>query len=643
MTSEDEDRSLAGDSSESEPVETLIAGRERRKNAGRNMSTLLDAEADDELNLLFAEDGDDADFEEDIEEDAEDMIMDSSSDEEDQGPNAGEDDLEGERELQRELRVERAKKRKAQESLRLATIRKKVKIDPTAVSKTTADTTTPRPKKKSERTSWLPTPEDGPTRSSSRRQTMQNKELIHARLKDSEQRRQRLLATMEQAAKRKEKLKPRPMTQAERLAEAVKVEQMNNKSLNRWEEMERKKAEERKAKMEALKNRRLEGPVMSWWSGVATWVNGKLVRVGKADVKQKPDKEEIERRRKSKAAAEQAEQAKQEPVAGVDAPQQQPESLAGQQTGSEAVGDLPKDSVDTQQPADKASGGPPSDGEQQTTATGGNRQSSPPFQVVTKPPPELVAAEALPTPMETGNADQAARENPEPSFPAAPVGSTSLPSTPQPPLAEPVQIPTQGGNEPGPPDQNNPPKPEESTTVDPASGAVPPPTSALPEVTEKTGRNAIILDNFDEKTAQSREYSIYFNSKKPPRLTSTCFQSFFSLVLRFCPNKADSSLEISSHLCPITSLPARYRDPETDLPFANALAYREIRNLLAHKYTWSSMLGCYVGNTSVAAKGVPEQFLTGIKKKEVPKTEAESDTKATVEPLPKAEGGSEKT
>lgn len=519
MASDDEDRSLSGDSSESEPVETLIAGRERRKNAGRNMSTLLDAEADDELNLLFAEDGDDADFEEELEEDAEDMIMDSSSDEEDQGPNAGEDDLEGERELQRELRAERAKKRKAQESLRLATLRKKVKIDPTAVSKTTQDASTPRPKKKSERTSWLPTPEDGPTRSSSRRQTMQNKELIHARLKDSEQRRQRLLATMEQAAKRKEKLKPRPMTQAERLAEAVKVEQMNNKSLNRWEEMERKKAEERKAKMEALKNRRLDGPVMSWWSGVATWVNGKLVRVGKADVKQKPDKEEIERRRKSRTAAEQTEQVKQEPAAGDDASQQQPQLLAGQQTGSEAAADHPKDSEDAQQLGDKTTEGPPPDSEQHTTASGDNRDSSPPFRVVTtKPPPDIANTEAQTPSMQNGNAEQATRDNTEPSVPATPIDS-SLPSTPRPPAAEPIPTPTKGHNEPGP-DQHSPVKSEEPTTVDPASDAVPPPTSVLPEVTEKTGRNAIILDNFDEKMAQSRDYSIYFNSKKPPRLTS---------------------------------------------------------------------------------------------------------------------------
>lgn len=73
------------------------------------------------------------------------------------------------------------------------------------------------------------------------------------------------------------------------------------------------------------------------------------------------------------------------------------------------------------------------------------------------------------------------------------------------------------------------------------------------------------------------------------------------------------NIEISQHLCPITSQLSRYRDPDTGLPFANVVGYREIRNLTEQKYTWSGMLGCYVGSATVAAKGVPEQFITGVK------------------------------
>ncbi|OAX82955.1 hypothetical protein ACJ72_02688 [Emergomyces africanus] len=306
MTAEDLAMTGTSSSSDDEPVETLVKGRARRSTAGKHMSALLDVEADDELALLFAEAEDDEEFTSGQEEsaagdeegdggddEADDMQLDSSSDddEDDQGPNAPVDELEGERELERQAKAERlARKRKEQEGImKFPALRKRVKIDPTATE--SATTPAPRPKKKSERISWLPTPEDGPTRSSSRRQTMQNKELTHARLKDSEEKRVRLIATMEEAARRKQKLKPKVMTQEERLAEAAKTERLNSKSLNRWEEMERKRSEAQQAKLAALQNRRLEGAVTTWWSGFAKWINGKLAQVGAKEVRQVPEAE----------------------------------------------------------------------------------------------------------------------------------------------------------------------------------------------------------------------------------------------------------------------------------------------------------------------------------------------------------------
>jgi vacuolar protein sorting-associated protein 72 len=121
---------------------------------------------------------------------------------------------------------------------------------------------------------------------------MVNKEMTHARLKDSQEKRVRIIATMKEAEKRKAHLKPKKMTQEDHLAEAARVERLNSKSLNRWEQTERRKADERRARIEALQNRRLDGPVISYWSGMATWTNGRLTRVGKIDIKPKPDKEE---------------------------------------------------------------------------------------------------------------------------------------------------------------------------------------------------------------------------------------------------------------------------------------------------------------------------------------------------------------
>lgn len=208
------------DSGSSENIETLVAGRSKRATAGNRLTHLLERQADDDLELLFVETEDDVEFEGADGEDGSDVQLESSSEEDDQGPDAkGDDEFEGEIELRKRDRAEKmARKRKAQDTFnKLGSLRKKVKIDPTTAVR---PPTTPaaRPKKKSERVSWLPTPEEGPVRQSSRRQTVQNKELTHAKLKEDMVRREHTLAVMEAAAKRKAKSKPKEMTQAERLA-----------------------------------------------------------------------------------------------------------------------------------------------------------------------------------------------------------------------------------------------------------------------------------------------------------------------------------------------------------------------------------------------------------------------------------------
>ncbi|KAL8723055.1 MAG: hypothetical protein Q9225_000597 [Loekoesia sp. 1 TL-2023] len=281
----DEDAAIesASGSDEGTPVELLVTGREKRTTAGTRMSTLLEREGDDELELLFAEDEqeEDDEFEEEDAEDGSDVQLDSASSDDDQGSTKQDDDLEGEKELQRQTRVERQKKRKAQDMLlRPGALKKRIRMDSRPGSMATPVTPASRPKKKSERVSWLPTKEEGPVRASSRKQTVKNKELVHSRLVASEKRRKHQLQVMEEAAKRKEASKPKVMTQAQRMEEAARTERSNAKSLNRWEAAEKKRLEEQKAKLEALHNRQLTGPVISWWSGMARWVNDKLKQVG---------------------------------------------------------------------------------------------------------------------------------------------------------------------------------------------------------------------------------------------------------------------------------------------------------------------------------------------------------------------------
>ena len=287
---EQDDDSSSADSEEGEeevPVESLVEGRSKRVTAGNRLSSLLEQEGDDELELLFAEneEEEDVEFEGDEGEEASDVQLDTSSDEDDQGPAQGDDDFEGEKELQKQDRAEQRKKRKAQSMMpRPGPLRKKVKVYPT-VPGPQPTTPAPRQRKKSERIHWLPAPDEGPTRSSSRKQTVENKTIIHERMKESERRRVKQIKVMEAAAKRKEASRPKAMTQADRMAEAARMEKKNARSLNRWEETEKKRAEEQRAKLEALHNRQLSGPVITWWSGLARWVNEKLGQVGVRAIK----------------------------------------------------------------------------------------------------------------------------------------------------------------------------------------------------------------------------------------------------------------------------------------------------------------------------------------------------------------------
>ena len=278
-TDRENDSTSSDEDADEEPnVESLVTGRAKRATAGNRLSSLLEKEGDDDLELLFAENEEEEDVEfEDEDENVSDVQLDSSTDEEDQDSTRIDDGMDGERELQMQDRLERQKKRKSRGVFkRPDALRKRVKID-TSLTPTTPAT---RPRKKSERVSWVPTDADAPTRVSSRKQTVQNRELVHQKLVDSEQTRINVLYKMDLATKLKDASKPKALTQADRMEEAAKTERKNAKSLNRWEESEKKRSEEQRAKLEALHNRQLTGPVVTWWSGLARWVNGKISQLG---------------------------------------------------------------------------------------------------------------------------------------------------------------------------------------------------------------------------------------------------------------------------------------------------------------------------------------------------------------------------
>uniref|UniRef100_A0A0B7JQM7 Vps72/YL1 C-terminal domain-containing protein n=1 Tax=Bionectria ochroleuca TaxID=29856 RepID=A0A0B7JQM7_BIOOC len=296
----DSDSSDHGEGPIRQSIEWLATAREKRSTAGNRMKAMLaNEEPDSDLELLFAEDDDDQGFT-DVVDDASDVHMDSSSDDEDE--NAAEDDMEGEKELERQAREKRnaQRKRKAQEAIP-AKFRKKVRIDTTTTpspAPSSASGPGPRPKKKSERSSWLPSAADMPTRASSRQTTRLSKEQLHAQMEEREARRLKQLAQMQKKAARMEALKKPPMTQEERLREAEIVEKRNSKSLNRWEIAEKQREEERRAKLAALNERTLKGPVITFWSGTREWQDGGAARY--VVMEEKPKKKPREKKDKTK-------------------------------------------------------------------------------------------------------------------------------------------------------------------------------------------------------------------------------------------------------------------------------------------------------------------------------------------------------
>ena len=607
-----------------EAVETLVAGRERRKTAGNRydrsivLEEVAGAEDQDEVTLLFADNEEEEDEEFNSGEEDEDAEM-SSSDDDDQGPNAAGNDLEGEQELQKQAKVERVKKRKADLALTtVAGMRKKLKTDPT---RSAAVATAPKPSKKKERVTWVHDEESG--RSSLRKQTIAHRAETIARLKESEAQSRKLKAIKEKRDRDRAKVAPKELTQADRLAEAARIERQNAKSLNRWEATEKKRQEEQAAKLAALKNRQLNGPVVTWLSQKAKWSGSKM------SARDAAEPTELKKRgRKSRAEL---------------------ERMAAERLAESSMPVASRPNIGTTTSVLMSTG----------TAT----PALPPTLAQSKPAPPQAIKETMPTSatlVEDAQPQNTSRisQEPEDSFlkgiheyanllaedsnasrskrvsPAlqdmdaqqdtdmwdSPLQHTEEhseqqqnPGSPFSELADPkvrtiastnrvhidlentitksqavpfhAQVPTQLPSA----DQQRVPPSVENVLQTPIPLIVEL-VSEPPIIEEDSTRNLVILEKFDELAGDSRQQYSFFYNKKISR-----------------PGKA---VKHSQELCPITTLPVRYRDPSTGIAYANTTAYKKLHELKEHKFVWSSMLGCYIGReNAVAARGVPEGWV----------------------------------
>ncbi|KAG9652128.1 YL1-domain-containing protein, partial [Aureobasidium melanogenum] len=249
--------------------ELLVHGRAKRATAGNRMHFLMQHLEDEDVrnDLLQEDETDQVDYQLS---DAEDVAFGSSDDSDDEGHD---EELQGEKELQKAERQEaRKKKRKANDfaNMPLNPLMKRQRLA------ATNSLLAPRPRKKSERISWLPTLDDAPTRQSRRRQTVANKEQTEAKLKESQKRSEKAHELMKIAAEKKAASAMPALTQEDRMKRALKVEKENSRTLNRWEKAEEERQLAQQRRLEALRDRQLEGPVFRYWSGSVMWEGEKI-------------------------------------------------------------------------------------------------------------------------------------------------------------------------------------------------------------------------------------------------------------------------------------------------------------------------------------------------------------------------------
>ncbi|KAF2640994.1 YL1-domain-containing protein [Massarina eburnea CBS 473.64] len=627
-----------GESEPDAPPDFMVVSRSRRSNAGNRMSTLIAQAAEEEQ---WGEEWEEAPNEEDFvgdePNDQDDFNLDSDEEDEDED-DGGDDEDAGERELRKAERQERIKKRKAATNpftARLAaTSRKRVKLDVPEATESSAPT--PRPKKKSERASWIPTEEDGPIRTSSRRQTVANKENTLAKLKEKDRRRDDTLTMMKAAEARKAKDQPKPLTQAERLAEAARVERRNSKSLHRWEEEEELRAADRQAKIDALKNRQIDGPFIRYYSGPAIWVDDKIKYTGK----DAPSVESIEEKliKETPPAAQPTQSATSE-QSTLDSTPHIPHVVDPTQTS----GPPPMASFPQQQPAAHASqhAVPISQVPVPVSAPSTTSHSVAYPNSITFAPPEnadpfLYGMEhyARPPPEQPPSQQPPPFQVSQSELPPNPFLFNASLSQPHPSLNDPIF----------------------------ASDGTFPPTNLLSQfqkppppprrkVIQRALRNLLTLSSFPnlESGAQSSRAKTSVSLKDKDRtalvqLSASLFSwsvadatTFVNSMLNAPKTKKErDALKMRKELCAVSNQEAKYRDPETGIAYRDSRAFGVLRGVVGGGFVWCGEAGCYVGGRAKPMMGMGKGFsgmppVRGVPKRflEMPKTVASAGPSQT--------------
>ena len=616
MSSPSDSDSNSSSSGEDLSTTGLIATRAKRATAG-NLYATLRANLDDEdiRKDLLAEDeeGDAEDYEGSDKDGDDDEALESSSDEEDAGPGeADAEELEGEKDLKKQERAEARRKRKVQEArIRVPAwrVKKKVKLADDVKTEDGAGSGVEKPKKKSERSNWLPTPADAPIRQSGRALAVANREVVHANLKQSAERSEKQRRVMKVAAERERtKRRMEGMSQEERLRKCERVERETGREFGRWEREEAERQRVREEAIAAKRRRGGDGPVVRLWSGSVVW-EGDRIRVRRVEHGSRRVEDIRDEKREdgdASGAASKEESDKKSSSAGPSISNQGENGTTAPVQGKSD----PSSMVESSQPV-----------QPNTTpvATEGSMPSQPPV------------------PWLQGIHEYAAQSQQTP-----PVPPPYTPSTPainggtaQPPTQPPAQF------------QQTPPQPWLPTTSQsplyptwpPGSHQFavqppppPPPPPPAPLIREQAQRTLLLLQNFPSLDTTTTKKLPKYKQNQESALDPTPVTNIL-LPLSYPRFNAEEHRYLTSRprkrlneyplpppppkqRCAVTSWTAKFRDPKTGLAYADMHQYKVVQRVLAGGCAWSGILGCWVGPNTVGmmgrpARGVPEGFAGG--------------------------------
>ncbi|TKA60005.1 hypothetical protein B0A55_13113 [Friedmanniomyces simplex] len=568
--SDDEQSSNSGSEAEGYDVETtgLIATRAKRSTAGNLYAALRPSLDDPEIRkeLLADEEDDEGEYDgsdgEAGGEDDEDAMESSSSDEDVGPPQEGEaEDLQGETELKREERVRQQKKRKVQDARLKVPVwqqRKKVKL---ADDVKTEDGTAARPKKKSERSNWLPTEADAPKRQSRRSLAVQNREVTYANAKQYRERSEKQKRVMKNHAERVVTTRRRVMTLDQRLDVCARIVRQTDKEFGRWEREEAERQRVRDAQLAAKWRREDGGPFVRHWSGSAIWrgerMEEKRVKHGSVRVEEIQDSE-----------------------AAVG---------NGEQTGGVASG-TPTAAAPTITPATPL----PPIASLMGSATPAVNSASPSLQ---NPPswlPGIHDFAAQPSAAPSQSTQNHTHPPPPPPPPHAYTGwPPSAQHFPIHPPAPPPILREQA--------QRSLIMLSQFESIDHSTTTKRPPKSSTTGLAPTDTTTILLPDSYPPFTADELRYLLAKHTTTKKRGGGPANSSADNMPA--APDKTRCAI--------LPSQAAKYRDPTTGVAYLDLQCYQILQRLVAGGCAWSGLVGAWVGPSAVMgrpARGVPEGF-----------------------------------